>query len=231
VSLSAASGQVAHHWTAYDTIVAELVIGDERYVLSAGDWFAVDKTFAEQTAGIVNALATSAMTFPPSPKGEAEATYLARAVPLLEQSEDMRFALLDRKLVACAGAPSRIEVCDLLSELGQFIHVKRKTASATLSHLFAQGTTSATTFINDRDFRVAARAKLPAGWDGQGLFPNDQPDVTNYAITYAVVAPGTAPLGQILPFFSQVNLTHAARTLRTMGFALDLAHIEETPAA
>lgn len=88
VSLSAASGQVAHHWTAYDTIVAELEIGDERYVLSAGDWFAVDNTFAQKTAAMVNALPTSAITFPTSPKGEAEAAYLERAVPLLRATTD-----------------------------------------------------------------------------------------------------------------------------------------------
>jgi uncharacterized protein (TIGR04141 family) len=107
--------------------------------------------------------------------------------------------------------------------------VKRKIASATLSHLFAQGTTSANAFISDRGFRLAARAELPPGWDAEALFPENRPNVSDYSVTYAVISRGTAPLGQILPFFRQVNLTHAARTLRTMGLTLELAHIEQTP--
>jgi uncharacterized protein (TIGR04141 family) len=230
VSLSAATGLPAHHWSLYDTVVAELTTGDQRYVLSGGDWFEVSATFAQQTAALVNAIATSAIAFPSSPRGEAEAAYLARAVPLLEAGEGVGFALFDKKLVACEGAPSQIEVCDLLSELKQFIHVKRKTASATLSHLFAQGTTSATTFISDRGFRLVARNELPGGWDAAGMFPEEQPTASDYTVIYAVIARGDAPLGQILPFFSQVNLTHAAKVLRTMGFTLELAHIEETTA-
>ncbi|HZP96357.1 MAG TPA: DUF6119 family protein [Candidatus Limnocylindria bacterium] len=230
VSLSAATGQPAHHWSLYDTMVTEFAVGDQRYVLSGGDWFEVSATFAEQTAAAVNALPTSAIAFPSSPKGEVEAQYLTRAVPLLEAGEGIGYALMDQKLVACTGAPSRIEVCDLLNELKQFIHVKRRTASATLSHLFAQGTTSATAFIGDRGFRLAARDELPAAWDAAAIFPEDQPIAGEYTVTYAVIARGNGPLGETLPFFSQVNLTHASRILRTMGFAVELAHIEETPA-
>lgn len=69
--------------------MAELQTGSLRYVLSAGDWFEVDKTFADATAAAVNGLATSAIAFPSSPKGEPGADYLARAAPLLTASEGM----------------------------------------------------------------------------------------------------------------------------------------------
>jgi uncharacterized protein (TIGR04141 family) len=231
VLLSAASGDVTKHWSVYDTIVAELEWGTSRYVLSGGDWFEIDKTFAAATAQTINELTVSTVGFPTSPKGEIERAYLERAIPLLTQSEGIAYALLDRELVASAGAPSLIEVCDIFSQLGQFIHVKRRTASATLSHLFAQGTVSAAVFMNDQAFRQAARAKLPAqGWDGLQLFPDDAPAARDYSVIYAVIAPGQEPLAKILPFLSQVSLTHAARTLRTMGFELELAHIEETAA-
>lgn len=231
VLLSSASGEVIKHWSAYDTIVAELEWGTSRYVLSGGDWFEIDKTFAAATTHAISELTVSTIGFPTSPKGEIERTYLERAIPLLTQSEGIAYALLDRELVASAGAPSMIEVCDIFSQLGQFIHVKRRTASATLSHLFTQGTVSAAVFMNDQAFRQAARAKLPAqGWDGPQLFPDDAPDARDYSVVYAVIAPGQAPLATILPFLSQVSLTHAARTLRTMGFELELAHIEETAA-
>jgi uncharacterized protein (TIGR04141 family) len=230
VVLSASSGDVIRHWSLYDSIVAELDFGDARYVLSGGDWFEVDKTFVAKTAHDIGAIPVSQLAFPPSPHRQEERAYLIDALPTLAASEGMRFALLDRELVVCAGAPSQMEVCDLLSEVGHFIHVKRRTASATLSHLFAQGTGSATAFINDQSFRHGARAKLPADWDAAALFPDEPPDAHNYAVVYAVIAPGQQPLAEILPFLSQISLINAARALRTMGLPLELAHIEELAA-
>ncbi|MFY0578048.1 DUF6119 family protein [Cystobacter fuscus] len=46
-----------------------------------------------------------------------------------------------------------MEACDLFSASGQFIHVKRKLRSSSLSHLFSQGTVAAETFLGDEKFR------------------------------------------------------------------------------
>jgi uncharacterized protein (TIGR04141 family) len=225
--VSAATGDPLKRWTLLDTIVAELEWSGARYVLSGGDWFEVDKTFVAATARTIAALRVSTLRFPDAQKDEWEPAYLERVTPLLAEAESVEFAVLDRKLVACAGAPSQMEVCDIFSQTGQFIHVKRRTASATLSHLFTQGTSSATAFIRDATFRRGARAKIPVVWDGAGLFPDDAPDVRNYSLIFAVIAPGAAPLAEILPFLSQVSLMHAAQILLTMGFPLEVAHITE----
>jgi uncharacterized protein (TIGR04141 family) len=228
VAVAAATGDALHHWSLYDSVIHELELGDQRYVLSGGDWYEVEKTFAAETARQIGELPVCELTFPSSLPKETEPDYLARAGPGLEQSEGYRFFIFDRKLVRCEGAPSQMEVCDLLSELGHIVHVKRRTASSTLSHLFNQGTASATALMNDRVFRTAARARAQADhWDPGTLFPDDTPDAREYQLVYAVIAPGNAPLAEILPFLSQVNLVHAARLLHTMGFRVELAHIEE----
>jgi uncharacterized protein (TIGR04141 family) len=56
------------------------------------------------------------------------------------------FALLDADPVIYGGGRSAIEICDLLSTDRVFVHVKAKTKSSTLSHLFAQGLNSAQAF-------------------------------------------------------------------------------------
>jgi Family of unknown function (DUF6119) len=58
------------------------------------------------------------------------------------------------------GGRSSIEICDLLSSEKAFVHVKAKTKSSTLSHLFAQGLNSAQAF-RDRGFRGLAHVQCP----------------------------------------------------------------------
>jgi uncharacterized protein (TIGR04141 family) len=50
---------------------------------------------------------------------------------------------LDGVLVKPEEATTPIEFCDLLSSNKGLIYIKKKTRSATLSHLFAQGTVAA----------------------------------------------------------------------------------------
>ena len=42
----------------------------------------------------------------------------------------------------------------------QIIHVKKRSSSATLSHLFSQGSVSCDAFVQDRAMRVEVRRKL-----------------------------------------------------------------------
>ena len=48
--------------------------------------------------------------------------------------------LMDKQTVTIPGKTSAIEVCDVLTDNRQLIHVKRKFSSNALSHLFGQGT-------------------------------------------------------------------------------------------
>ncbi|TAM66290.1 MAG: hypothetical protein EPN48_17930 [Microbacteriaceae bacterium] len=50
-----------------------------------------------------------------------------------------------------------MEFCDVLSSGGDLVHVKRKSRSSTLSHLFAQGSVSATTLLSDGHCRTQIR--------------------------------------------------------------------------
>src|SRR6266481_5452394 len=117
--------------------------------------------------------------------------------------------------VRYGGGRSVIEICDLLSLDRDFIHVKAKTKSSTLSHLFAQGTTSAQAF-RDARFRQLAAAVCPA--THQQLFTAPDIRVADHAITFAVITRFEGAVKDALPFFSKQSLVNATRTLRDMGY-------------
>src|SRR6266571_6040072 len=131
--------------------------------------------------------------------------------------------LLDRRLVPPAFGGDRIEVCDLLSKQGHFIHVKKRTRSSTLSHLFAQGTVSAEAFLGDSGFRDGLRQvvnKLKPSF--ASLVPRERPDPSRYEVAYVIITKKPENVPKSLPFFSQLHLMQAAHRLRVMGYRVSV---------
>jgi uncharacterized protein (TIGR04141 family) len=91
-----------------------------------------------------------------------------------------------------------------------------------MSHLFSQGVVSGEAFRSDPDFRKAVNAHLPQGF--QILTPECMPDPAAYQVVFAVVSDEPADL--TLPFFSKVNLKHAATRLQAYGYRTALAKIQ-----
>jgi uncharacterized protein (TIGR04141 family) len=117
----------------------------------------------------------------------------------------------------------RIEVSDLLSKDGDFIHIKRKTRSATLSHLFSQGSVSSALFVDHRPYREFIQQQLPARM--KALVDPRAPNPGRYRVVYAISANKSSKLPQALPFFSKVNLLHHLNIVERMGFRSGLFHI------
>jgi uncharacterized protein (TIGR04141 family) len=121
----------------------------------------------------------------------------------------------------------------VLASNGELVHVKRKSRSATLSHLFAQGIVSASTLIQDGYFRDQIRAVIEeiatpesrAQW--LSLVPNSvgQVDRSRYAVSYVVIANSSRQRNDWLPFFSKLNLMQSGRQLSNMGFAFHLNRV------
>jgi len=133
-----------------------------------------------------------------------------------------KFALMDRKTIPIGGAHSKIEFCDLYSRDRDIIHIKRYAASSVMSHLFSQGVVSGEVFRSDQAFREAVNAHLPPGF--QIPTPECMPDPAVYQIVFAIVSDEPADL--TLPFFSKVNLKHAATRLQAYGYRTAIAKIQ-----
>ncbi|MBD7969562.1 DUF6119 family protein [Paenibacillus gallinarum] len=61
--------------------------------------------------------------------------------------------MLRQKNFQIANSMGKIEVCDLFSKNKHFVYVKKGTRSATLSHLFAQGSVSMTLLKDSTEYR------------------------------------------------------------------------------
>jgi uncharacterized protein (TIGR04141 family) len=215
----------ANRWSIFSCLVYETEVDENLYVLSDGDWFRVAKSLAERVRKEVSGLRDEAFRLPPALNGELEGVYNERV------ARELGFGLMDQVPVRPGGARTSMELCDLLAPDGRFIHVKRKTRSSTLSHLFAQGVVSAQEFMLDESFRADARGRIPSGHaDLTALVPDAQPRARDYKVVYAVVTRPSDNWPLSLPFFSQLNASNAAKQLRNMQLAVSLVQIEELPA-
>jgi uncharacterized protein (TIGR04141 family) len=120
-------------WSLLNCLATELEHEGQRYVLSGGRWYKIATELAEDVSNFFNDAPKA--TLPPALSNENEETYNKR-----QKAENKDLLCLDRELVRPSTSASSIEVCDFLSKDGQLIHVKDKTSSSRLSHLFSQGT-------------------------------------------------------------------------------------------
>jgi uncharacterized protein (TIGR04141 family) len=135
---------------------------------------------------------------------------------------------LDGKTVGISG-PDRIEICDLLTKDGHFIHVKKRSRSSTLSHLFAQGVTSAELLLDDEEFlKEAAKKVAELGTGFKSAIPKKRGEREKIKVAYVVLSRGQRPDKPYgLPFFSLVSMKTATERLRRAGIEVFAKEIKE----
>ena len=128
---------------------------------------------------------------------------------------------MDRKVIGHGGGQSRVELCDILTTDGKFIHIKPYSSSATLSHLFNQAVVSAELLLSDNEFFLKANKKIEELTENQDfLIPKgSKPDVI-----LAIISERDE-LRPHIPFFSKVALRYTYRRLLTDGCQLSLKNI------
>jgi uncharacterized protein (TIGR04141 family) len=210
------SDHFMNKWHLLSCIVWETEFKNELYSLVDGKWFRINKAFAGKIKDYIGGIGKPATSLPNALASESEDAYNKRVAGSVAG-----LALMDQKLVKPADYASKVEVCDLFSDKRQFIHVKRKTESATLSHLFAQGLISAQAFLNDELFRDEFRATLTKNGSNAhaALVPPQRPSSADYEIVYAIITKKVSPdWPASLPFFSQLNLMQHTKLLRGLGY-------------
>jgi len=221
----AGSNRFIRRWSLYDCIVAEAEHEGRLYALSEGKWFEIDRSFAERVYSFVSSLPTPRLRLPPAYENEKEADYNQRAA-----SEGKGLLCLDGFLIRPQDATHSIEFCDLLSLNKQLIYVKRRTRSATLSHLFSQATVAVQAFSQDGALRQRIREEL-ANRNTQFLkiLPekDERPSPSAYEVVYAIITKKSTNWPGALPFFSRLNLMQHAKVLQGFGFRVSLTKIDE----
>lgn len=203
-------------WTVYRSLSAEIDHENQRYVLSAGQWYRIAGDYVERINQEVADIPDLDWELPGYEFGTSEGAYNEAAANL-----DDGLFLYDKDLVQFHGERGRIEFCDLLTSNAHIIHVKKRTSSSTLSHVFQQAFASAEAFIDYPELRTQMRNSHP---EVHELIPVDRPDTSQYKVTIALMDEGK----QYLPFLSKVGLAGLARTLRRMGYQVRFAWIVAT---
>jgi uncharacterized protein (TIGR04141 family) len=142
-------------------------------------------------------------------------------------AQDPHFALLDRRLITLPGRTA-VEPCDLFSDAGHFVHVKRrKGGSGPLSHLIGQASVSADLLLDEPGFRAELREHLSDAKPGFENLVAEPAYAADHAIVLALIT-RTARTGNVaraLPFFTKVFLRQNVRRLQNMGFSVFLDEI------
>jgi len=215
----------------YSCLYLELDSGDAKKVIFGGNWYEIDKSFMNGVDSTLALVALSDLDFPGvhvweedgKTKIETEGDYNERAAAA------KGFFLLDKKLVKCTKTTSPIELCDLLTQDKQLIHVKhRKGGSAGLSHLFAQGSVSAEVLLGDKGFRKQARTVLRrVDLRARDMVPLNSLKSSEYEIIFLILGAEGQDIKKELPFFSKVNLTRVYENLSQRGFTVKIAGAEK----
>jgi uncharacterized protein (TIGR04141 family) len=201
-------------------------LSNQFYVFAFGQWYKIRKNFTQETIDYVNTVRESSLPFIDCDSTWHEETYnenLAASNP--------NYFLFDQDFVKSGAYRSKVEVCDVLAENEkEFIHVKFKSSSATLSHLFAQGRVSCNLLASDLIFRKNLRAKLKELKIPMRMVPEKQDDFdpSKFTITFAIICGGNKNFVDSLPFFSLLNFRLTVAELRRMHFKVKMKKIKYT---
>ncbi len=212
-------GLVSGSWSVFECLSGEINHNGEHFVLSDRNWYRIEKDFVKQLDSDINAI----------PKYEAKLPAYEGGIELAYNKGVAKelggFHCFDQQLIHPVSR-QKIEYCDLYTETFGFrdaIHVKHGTSSAVLSHLFAQGTTSASVCTDYEKCRLDAEKMIAEALGAAAVDPKRPKESrTIYGIIRA--RPG------MLPFFSKVNLRRSCRDLRKSGMGYALAEIDYDPA-
>ena len=212
-------------WPVYECLVWEADSKGKKYVLFDSRWFEIEKSYATRVSAFVNSISAISIALPQGNLGDDESVYNESVA----NGNPKQFALLDKQTIRADGAATPIEFCDLMSNAGHLIHVKKRSSSATLSHLFSQGSVSADAFLRDMGVRREVRSKLKKLKKNAhyALIPTERPTSADFEVVYAVLAKDGAAWPPRLPFFSAVNLVHHASRIQNLGFRVSLQHVKQ----
>jgi uncharacterized protein (TIGR04141 family) len=215
--IRATTNQPFEKWQVYRCLYAEVTLAQQTYLLTGGAWYSVDRDFMEMVNNAVDEIPESNFVPLEYTEGDDEAEY---NVKLANSFGDA--CCLDGQTVQYGGGRSKVEFCDVLLPSKQLLHVKRYAGSSgVLSHLFAQGVVSATSFIRDAAFREKVNELLPPALRLANT--TTQPIASEYEVAYVIASRSPKPLTpSTLPFFSRVTLRNAHRSLVSMGFRVSL---------
>ncbi len=211
-AMSLDSIETLYKWKIYNCIIAEIEYKDDAYCLNFGKWYKVNKSFVTSTNEYYSKISLSNIDFPVA-NNEREDKYNEELNNYLANS-----ILMDKETVRMTGmGRSSIEVCDVLTDNKELIHVKKNGGSSYLSHLFNQAAVSGEILL-DINFRNEVNKKMR-----RTIFPIDFIS-SDYTIVLAIITNSNDDRPKI-PFFSKVSIQYAIEGLKRKGYDVEIKNI------
>lgn len=244
-AISRENGSPCQHWQAHKCLVGDLTYGGKSYCVLDGAWYEIRSDYLNRINEDFMDTNASDIEFIPYSQDcdeeqlvdgfdgnkitlEKEGLYNYKLERALAEEFPNHFLLMDRRLIAYGGGRSRIEFCDVLSDDGKRIHIKRYSGSATMSHLFNQGLISASMERDASDYAEKVDERIMQIGKQEGLS-----SVENFLlhqnkihdVVFAIV-PKQDSHNHDLPFFSKVALCSVKKQLKRMGIDTKLNWID-----
>lgn len=203
--------EVGDKWPVYKCIHLEAEIGDQTYLLAAGKWFCIRKSFTDEVNQFYESIPVHDLGWIEY-EHQSEAAY-NKAVAA---SANGTYALMDAIDIPVGGLRDKIEFCDLYSNSRELVHVKRYGASSLLGHLFNQGLISGEHLRSDESFQIEVNKRLP---NTHQLSIDDSipRKVDEFTVIFAIVSELQGSDLHI-PFFAKVAFKHVCTRLRSLGY-------------
>lgn len=203
-------------------ITLEATLSGDTFVHIDNEWYQVSRDYVEQVNRAITEIETSEPPLPSLPKvtstAKGKSSHMCEGCYNATAAAELGFTCLDRHLIHHGGPNQKTEFGDIWDqETGRLYHVKKRTSSATLSHLWAQGEVAVDLYEKDSKYHQKVLDTLP----GIGL-PNSPRDIT---LVYAVACELDKPLSESLFFMAKANLTARLVTIRRIVNKVELIRI------
>jgi uncharacterized protein (TIGR04141 family) len=217
------SGHFANGFQFLDIVTFELNnYKGNSFILTNSHWYKIDKKYIAQIDKDFDniEIITTTTYLPEINKGESEGSYNGRL-------DKTNYCIYDKKLFTGPTSTSKVEVCDAFHKTDKhLICVKKLNGSATLSHLFAQGSVSVTLLAEYDKYRKYFCTKTNSHFKTKEF--NDKTlNVSDYKLVYAIASGRKGDLKNIIPFFSKINLLTHIKAIKIRGAKAALYKIEE----
>ncbi|HAH31853.1 MAG TPA: hypothetical protein DCL44_06015 [Elusimicrobia bacterium] len=218
---------VSGKYTLKELLVVEIEREGTVYVLANNAWCRINSQYLAELNAAVDKISdlTEELALPSMLKKQSANAYARKY-----EAPDAYYERVARKLDALKLDKPRfhlpngqkVEITDLLTKDSRFICVKKMNDSATLSHLFSQGSVASFLLEVNEAYRSAVLRLATGCWPGFKL--KDKP-----CFVYAIATEKPGPLSRTLFFFSKITLLLHEREIASHGHTAALCKIGIKP--
>lgn len=211
-------GHTMQSYPIYQCLVFDCEFNSNHYHLCDGNWYHIEQNYIRRLK-------------------ESLDPYFNEQHPILQECNEKRednynksveaanadYICLDKKSISQAGQAA-VEPCDLYTvnnDVADLIHIKVSTRSASLSHLFNQGTNSVELLRLSGEVRDNLKNLVP-------LNQRAPIDDAKFMVTYGIItAKDKEKKSDALPIFSRISLRRATQTLKLMAIQCNVVLIKD----